>query len=85
MENPLSYPCPRCGIGVCHHSLQTFVTTFADTLFSVPDVPAYLCDVCNYREFDGQALDEIEMLLEEQHANLKNPPANVGEHNSRRA
>lgn len=33
------------------------------TLVSAPDMPAWTCDVCNYQEFDRDAVVRLEMLL----------------------
>jgi YgiT-type zinc finger domain-containing protein len=41
----------------------TYFTWLGDELVTVPDFPAWVCDVCHRREYDLQALNELSLLL----------------------
>jgi len=56
-------PCSECSIGMMHKARVTYFTWLADELISVPDFPAWICDVCGKREYDAQALNRLAMLL----------------------
>jgi len=34
-----------------------------EELISVPDFPAWVCDICGRREYDTQALNQLSLLL----------------------
>ena len=56
-------PCSDCSIGMMHKSRVTYFTWLADELITVPDFPAWICDVCGKREYDVEALNRLAMLL----------------------
>jgi YgiT-type zinc finger domain-containing protein len=79
MNNPLSgktpvTPCTECQAGKMRREFVTYFTWLDDELITVPDFPAWVCDVCGRREYDLHALNELSLLL--------NPDA--GKPNSRR-
>ena len=41
----------------------TYFTWLGDELITVPDFPAWVCDVCGRREYDPYALSQLNMLL----------------------
>ncbi len=41
----------------------TYFTWLGDELVTVPDFPAWVCDVCHRREYDLHALNELSLLL----------------------
>ncbi len=41
----------------------TYFTWLADELITVPDFPAWICDVCCKREYDVEALNRLALLL----------------------
>ena len=41
----------------------TYFTWLAGELITVPDFPAWVCDVCGRREYDGQAIAQLNILL----------------------
>lgn len=55
--------CPRCQIGNMHATTGTYSAVYLGALLSVPNVPAWKCDVCEYLEFDYEALMQIEALV----------------------
>ena len=40
-----------------------YFTWLGDELISVPDFPAWVCDICGRREYDIQALNQLSLLL----------------------
>lgn len=56
-------PCTECQAGQMHRSYVTYFTWLGDELITVPDFPAWLCDVCGRREYDVHALNQLSTLL----------------------
>lgn len=56
-------PCNECQAGQMHRRFLTYFTWLADELITVPDFPAWVCDVCGKREYDMQALNQLNLLL----------------------
>jgi YgiT-type zinc finger domain-containing protein len=56
-------PCNECQAGVMHKKLMTYFTWLADELITVPNFPGWVCDVCSRREYDVQAINWLNMLL----------------------
>lgn len=53
------YTCPRCGVGRCQPTTTTFVDLFGNSLINIPNVPANICDVCHFAEFDPSAIESL--------------------------
>jgi YgiT-type zinc finger domain-containing protein len=58
-----SIPCTECQAGQMHRHYVTYFTWLGDELITVPDFPAWVCDVCGRREYDPYALSQLNMLL----------------------
>jgi len=56
-------PCNECQAGQMHRTYLTYFTWLGDELITVPDFPAWVCDVCGKREFDVHALNQLSLLL----------------------
>ncbi len=56
-------PCNECQAGQLHRRYLTYFTWLADELITVPDFPAWVCDVCGRREYDLHALNQLNLLL----------------------
>jgi len=56
-------PCPECQGGRMQHQAVTYMTYIGEELISVPNFPAWVCDVCGRREYDNQALNQLSLLL----------------------
>ena len=56
-------PCSECNIGMMHKAKVTYFTWLADEMITVPDFPAWICDVCGKREYDVEALNNLALLL----------------------
>ncbi len=63
-ENPrTSVLCPECPAGVMRLNYITYYTWLNDELITVPNFPAWVCDVCGRREFDPQAVAWLNAML----------------------
>ena len=60
---PQPVPCSQCQAGKMHLHYITYFTWLGDELISVPNFPAWICDVCNRREYDERAISWLTMLL----------------------
>jgi YgiT-type zinc finger domain-containing protein len=56
-------PCSDCQAGQMHRHYVTYFTWLGDELITVPDFPAWVCDVCGHREYDPYALNQLNLLL----------------------
>lgn len=46
-----------------HLTHLTYYTWLADELITVPNFPAWICDVCGKREYDPHAVQQLNLLL----------------------
>lgn len=58
-----SVPCNECFAGVMHRRFITYFTWLGEELITVPNFPAWVCDVCGKREYDGRAISLLVTLL----------------------
>jgi hypothetical protein len=65
MSDSLSFNCPNCQVGICHPVPSLFLSVHQGYLVSVPDIPAWQCDVCQFQEFDRDRLAQLDHLLGE--------------------
>jgi YgiT-type zinc finger domain-containing protein len=56
-------PCPECQSGMLHLRHLTYFTRLDNELVSVPNFPAWVCDLCGRREYDGRARAWLNTLL----------------------
>lgn len=56
-------PCHVCPAGVMHLQFITYFTWLGDELITVPNFPAWICDVCGRREYDARAVSWLSALL----------------------
>ncbi len=61
--NILSKPCGRCQAGHKRLRLVTLMTWLDDELITVPDFPAWICDICGHRNYDTRALAQLSLVL----------------------
>jgi len=59
----VTIPCNECQAGQMHRRFLTYFTWLGDELITVPDFPAWVCDVCGRREYDLRALSQLNLLL----------------------
>lgn len=55
--------CMECQAGQMHRTYVTYYTWLAEELITVPNFPAWVCDVCGRREYDHHALNQLSLLL----------------------
>lgn len=60
---PQPVPCPECASGLMHLRYITYFTWLNEELLTVPNFPAWVCDVCGRREYDEKAISWLTMLL----------------------
>ncbi len=71
LHDPLSMiPCSDCSIGQMHQTEVTYFTFLGDRMITVPNFPAWVCDMCGKCEYDLDALDNLSLLLCPQDASL---------------
>lgn len=58
-----SFPCNQCQAGVMRLRFITYFTWLGDELVTVPNFPAWICDVCGRREYDSRAVSWLSTLL----------------------
>ncbi len=56
-------PCSNCSIGQMRKTHITYFTWLGEQMITVPDFPAWICDICGKREYDLQALDNLALML----------------------
>jgi YgiT-type zinc finger domain-containing protein len=71
-----SVPCGECAAGVIRLRHITYFTWLGDELITVPNFPAWICDMCGKCEYDERAISWLTMLL--------NPNAGKPTHRVRR-
>lgn len=60
---PQSIPCSACRIGEMRPTKVTYFSFARDRMITIPDFPAWKCDICRKCEFDIDALDQLALLL----------------------
>ncbi|MFL7893657.1 MAG: YgiT-type zinc finger protein [Anaerolineales bacterium] len=58
-----AYHCPECLAGVMRMEAVTYFTWLDEELVTVPNFPAWVCDMCGRREFDPRAITWLNTLL----------------------
>ena len=56
-------PCSECHSGVMQLQYITYFTWLNDELITVPNFPAWVCDMCGRREYDTRAVSWLNTLL----------------------
>ena len=55
--------CSECQTGVLHLKSITYFTWLNDELVTVPNFPAWVCDMCGRREYDSRAISWLNTIL----------------------
>jgi len=55
--------CPECQTGILRQKYLTYFTWLNEELITVPNFPAWVCDVCGRREYDDRAVVRLNTLL----------------------
>ncbi|OGO12239.1 MAG: hypothetical protein A2Y93_18120 [Chloroflexi bacterium RBG_13_68_17] len=64
MSAESAYPCPECQLGTVSARRVTYFIFRNGQPVTVPDFPAWVCDVCGRREYDTAALAELQAMLD---------------------
>jgi YgiT-type zinc finger domain-containing protein len=70
-EEKQSYPCRECQVGALQPRPVSYFTVQDGQLISVPDFPAWVCDVCGTTEYDSSALAELHAMLDANRQSLR--------------
>jgi len=62
-EPPTIQPCIHCQGGRKRLKTATLMTWLGDDLITVPNFPAWICDICGHRNYDTQALAQLSLML----------------------
>jgi YgiT-type zinc finger domain-containing protein len=60
-------------VGALRAHKVSYFTMQDGHLISVPDFPAWVCDVCGAREYDAAAVAELRAMLETNRSMLRRP------------
>lgn len=63
VNRPSPYVCPHCRLGHLKPGTAFYCRWMADTFLTIPDFPAWICDVCGNREYDVSALQDLRSAL----------------------
>jgi YgiT-type zinc finger domain-containing protein len=63
VDLPQPVPCTECSAGMLQVHYITYFTWLGEELITVPNFPAWVCDVCGRREYDERAISWLAMLL----------------------
>jgi YgiT-type zinc finger domain-containing protein len=69
----LSSLCSECQTGLLHLVYLTYFTWLNDELVSVPNFPAWVCDICGRREYDARAINWLNTLLSPEAGKKRRP------------
>jgi YgiT-type zinc finger domain-containing protein len=59
-----SFQCSECNAGKMHLQHITYFTWLNEELVSVPNFPAWVCDMCGRREYDSRAISWLITILD---------------------
>jgi YgiT-type zinc finger domain-containing protein len=62
-ETQDKFQCTECQAGVMHLRHITYFTWLDEELVTVPNFPAWVCDVCGRREYDARAIAWLVTIL----------------------
>ena len=60
---PESFQCNECQAGMMHLQHITYFTWLDEELVTVPNFPAWVCDMCGRREYDSRAISWLVTIL----------------------
>ena len=63
VDLPQPVQCNECQAGMMQVRYITYFTWLGEELITVPNFPAWVCDVCGRREYDERAISWLAMLL----------------------
>ncbi len=63
IDQNFSYPCAECQAGMRHLKHVTYYTWLTEDLITVPNFPAWVCDVCGRVDYDIRAMSWVDTIL----------------------
>ncbi len=72
-----SFQCTECLAGVMHLRHITYFTWLDEELVTVPNFPAWVCDVCGRREYDERAISWLVTILNPETGKASTPKRRV--------
>jgi YgiT-type zinc finger domain-containing protein len=60
--------CIQCRIGRIQPITAPYITSYKGQVSVLPAAPAYVCDVCDYMEYDAHFLGSFQELMHEHEA-----------------
>jgi YgiT-type zinc finger domain-containing protein len=66
--------CPECQTGILRMEYLTYFTWLNQELVTVPNFPAWVCDICGRREYDTRAVNWLNTLLSPETGQRRHPP-----------
>ncbi len=76
-EREEAFSCPECRAGVMNLQHMAYYTWLTGELISVPDFPAWVCDVCGLREYDARAIAWLNILLSPNTGRRRKPSQHI--------
>jgi YgiT-type zinc finger domain-containing protein len=58
-----AFPCRECQAGMMRLHHVTYFTWLDEEVITVPNFPAWVCDVCGRRDYDEKAVNWLSTLL----------------------
>lgn len=78
-EHIPSYSCQTCAGGRRTLRHITYLTWFRDQMITVPNFPAWVCDLCGGRDYDNRAIAWLNTLLNSGGGGVaQRPPTGAG-------
>jgi YgiT-type zinc finger domain-containing protein len=71
------FQCTECMAGVMHLRHITYFTWLDEELVTVPNFPAWICDVCGRREYDSRAITWLVTILNPETGKASSPKRKV--------
>ena len=72
-----AYPCSECQAGVMHLRYITYFTWLDEELVTVPNFPAWVCDLCGRREYDQRAISWLTAILNPETGKSSSPSKRI--------
>ena len=58
-----SYVCPQCQGGSLRLQRVLYAQWHSGQFITMPNFPAWVCDICGQREYDAAAVEQLSLLL----------------------
>ncbi len=79
MPSQADHLCPECRVGHLKSGRVSYFSWSQGFLLTVPDFPAWVCDICGWYIYDRVALAEVDaMLHSDRSSDQGRPEASLG-------